>query len=142
MEATCHFFIFGTGGRGIFVGNPSVSARVTVSPLAFLSQDVCADEEVRAKLLELKHKHEAIMKSHDRHKSLLQRRTSSAGSRGYGFQGVGGAVVGPRARQKPVICLLVEAALLLDFIHPTATGPSDVDGLQLPPAPPATNGGN
>ncbi|XP_043365817.1 protein phosphatase 1 regulatory subunit 16A isoform X1 [Dermochelys coriacea] len=44
--------------------------------------DVCGDEEVRAKLLELKHKHDAIMKSHDKHKSLLQRRTSSAGSRG------------------------------------------------------------
>ncbi|XP_053104494.1 protein phosphatase 1 regulatory subunit 16A isoform X2 [Hemicordylus capensis] len=44
--------------------------------------DVCADEEVRAKLLELKHKHDAIMKLHDKHKSLLQRRTSSAGSRG------------------------------------------------------------
>lgn len=44
--------------------------------------DVCGDEEVRAKLLELKHKHDVIMKSHDKHKSLLQRRTSSAGSRG------------------------------------------------------------
>uniref|UniRef100_A0A8D0HQ77 Protein phosphatase 1 regulatory subunit 16A n=1 Tax=Sphenodon punctatus TaxID=8508 RepID=A0A8D0HQ77_SPHPU len=44
--------------------------------------DVCTDEEVRAKLLELKHKHDAIMKSHDKHKTLLQRRTSSAGSRG------------------------------------------------------------
>nr|XP_056710123.1 protein phosphatase 1 regulatory subunit 16A [Euleptes europaea] len=44
--------------------------------------DVCSDEEVRAKLLELKHKHDAIMKSHDKHKSLLQRRTSSASSRG------------------------------------------------------------
>ncbi|XP_027713639.1 protein phosphatase 1 regulatory subunit 16A [Vombatus ursinus] len=47
--------------------------------------DVCGDEEMRAKLLELKHKHEAIMRSHDRHRgsgSLLQRRTSSAGSRG------------------------------------------------------------
>uniref|UniRef100_A0A8D0BSF5 Protein phosphatase 1 regulatory subunit 16A n=1 Tax=Salvator merianae TaxID=96440 RepID=A0A8D0BSF5_SALMN len=44
--------------------------------------DVCADEEVRAKLLELKHKHDAIMKSHEKNKSLLQRRTSSAGSRG------------------------------------------------------------
>ncbi|XP_062986022.1 protein phosphatase 1 regulatory subunit 16A isoform X2 [Elgaria multicarinata webbii] len=44
--------------------------------------DVCVDEEVRAKLLELKHKHDAIMKSHDKHKSRLQRRTSSAGSRG------------------------------------------------------------
>ncbi|KAJ8010691.1 hypothetical protein DPEC_G00077750 [Dallia pectoralis] len=44
--------------------------------------DVCADEEVRAKLVELKHKHDAIMKSHDRHKGTLQRRASSAGSRG------------------------------------------------------------
>ncbi|XP_064910752.1 protein phosphatase 1 regulatory subunit 16A isoform X2 [Columba livia] len=44
--------------------------------------DVCGDDEVRAKLLELKHKHAAVMKSHDRTKSLLQRRTSSAGSRG------------------------------------------------------------
>uniref|UniRef100_A0A8C8RG52 Protein phosphatase 1 regulatory subunit 16A n=1 Tax=Pelusios castaneus TaxID=367368 RepID=A0A8C8RG52_9SAUR len=44
--------------------------------------DVCGDEEVRTKLLELKQKHDAIMKSHDKHKSLLQRRTSSAGSRG------------------------------------------------------------
>ncbi|XP_067416210.1 protein phosphatase 1 regulatory subunit 16A isoform X2 [Emydura macquarii macquarii] len=44
--------------------------------------DVCGDEEVRAKLLELKQKRDTIMKSHDKHKSLLQRRTSSAGSRG------------------------------------------------------------
>uniref|UniRef100_W5MRA6 Protein phosphatase 1 regulatory subunit 16A n=1 Tax=Lepisosteus oculatus TaxID=7918 RepID=W5MRA6_LEPOC len=44
--------------------------------------DVCADEEVRAKLLDLKHKHDAIMKSQDRHKSTLQRRASSTGSRG------------------------------------------------------------
>ncbi|XP_066434284.1 protein phosphatase 1 regulatory subunit 16A [Eleutherodactylus coqui] len=44
--------------------------------------DVCGDEEVRAKMLELKHKHEAIRKSQDKHKSALQRRTSSAGSRG------------------------------------------------------------
>ncbi|XP_028660118.1 protein phosphatase 1 regulatory subunit 16A [Erpetoichthys calabaricus] len=44
--------------------------------------DVCADDEVRAKLLDLKRKHEAIMKSEERHKSSLQRRASSAGSRG------------------------------------------------------------
>ncbi|XP_064797462.1 protein phosphatase 1 regulatory subunit 16A [Oncorhynchus masou masou] len=44
--------------------------------------DVCADEEVRAKLMELKHKHDAIMKSWDRHKGTLQRRASSTGSRG------------------------------------------------------------
>ncbi|XP_078086443.1 protein phosphatase 1 regulatory subunit 16A isoform X2 [Mustelus asterias] len=44
--------------------------------------DVCGDEEIRGKMLELKHKHDAIMKSHDKHKTALQRRTSSTGSRG------------------------------------------------------------
>lgn len=44
--------------------------------------DVCVDEEVRAKLMDLKHKHDAIMKSQDRQKSTLQRRASSTGSRG------------------------------------------------------------
>lgn len=44
--------------------------------------DVCMDEEVRAKLLDLKHKHDAIMKSQDRQKGTLQRRVSSTGSRG------------------------------------------------------------
>ncbi|XP_038654639.1 protein phosphatase 1 regulatory subunit 16A [Scyliorhinus canicula] len=44
--------------------------------------DVCGDDEVRGKMLELKHKHEAIIKSHDKHKTALQRRTSSTGSRG------------------------------------------------------------
>lgn len=44
--------------------------------------DVCGDEEVRAKLLELKQKREAVLRSHRKHRSSLQRRTSSAGSRG------------------------------------------------------------
>ncbi|XP_043923361.1 protein phosphatase 1 regulatory subunit 16A [Protopterus annectens] len=44
--------------------------------------DLCVDEDVRVKLLELKKKHDAVMKSQDKHKSALQRRTSSAGSRG------------------------------------------------------------
>uniref|UniRef100_I3KAH3 Glutamic--pyruvic transaminase n=1 Tax=Oreochromis niloticus TaxID=8128 RepID=I3KAH3_ORENI len=44
--------------------------------------DVCVDEEVRAKLMDLKHKHDAIMKSQDRQKGTLQRRASSTGSRG------------------------------------------------------------
>ncbi|XP_062859971.1 protein phosphatase 1 regulatory subunit 16A [Trichomycterus rosablanca] len=44
--------------------------------------DVCVDEEVRAKIMELKHKHDAIMKNQDKHKSSLQRRASSASSRG------------------------------------------------------------
>ncbi|XP_072306779.1 protein phosphatase 1 regulatory subunit 16A [Eucyclogobius newberryi] len=44
--------------------------------------DVCMDEELRAKLMDLKHKHDAIMKSQDRQKDTLQRRASSTGSRG------------------------------------------------------------
>lgn len=45
--------------------------------------DVCVDDEVRAKLMDLKHKHDAIMKSQDRQKGTLQKRVSSTGSRGY-----------------------------------------------------------
>ncbi|XP_014448749.1 protein phosphatase 1 regulatory subunit 16A [Tupaia chinensis] len=44
--------------------------------------DVCADEEVRAKLLELKHKQDALLRAQGRPRSLPRRRTSSAGSRG------------------------------------------------------------
>ncbi|XP_051771309.1 protein phosphatase 1 regulatory subunit 16A [Ctenopharyngodon idella] len=44
--------------------------------------DVCTDEEVRAKMTELKHKHDAIMKGQEKHKNTLQRRVSSTGSRG------------------------------------------------------------
>ncbi|XP_015242077.1 PREDICTED: protein phosphatase 1 regulatory subunit 16A [Cyprinodon variegatus] len=44
--------------------------------------DLCIDEEVRAKLMDLKHKHDAIMKSQDNKKNTLQRRVSSTGSRG------------------------------------------------------------
>uniref|UniRef100_A0A8C8CTP0 alanine transaminase n=1 Tax=Oncorhynchus tshawytscha TaxID=74940 RepID=A0A8C8CTP0_ONCTS len=54
----------------------------TKSVLEETPLDVCADEEVRAKLMELKHKHDAIMKSRDRHKGTLQKRASSTGSRG------------------------------------------------------------
>ncbi|XP_006830848.1 PREDICTED: protein phosphatase 1 regulatory subunit 16A [Chrysochloris asiatica] len=44
--------------------------------------DLCGDEEVRAKLLELKHKRDALLRAQGRQRSLLRRRTSSAGSRG------------------------------------------------------------
>lgn len=47
-----------------------------------LPSDLCVDEEVRAKLMDLKHKHDAIMKSQDRQKGTLQKRVSSTGSRG------------------------------------------------------------
>lgn len=45
---------------------------------------MCTDEEVRAKMMDLKHKHDAIMKGQDKHKNTLQRRVSSTGSRGWG----------------------------------------------------------
>ncbi|KAM4534296.1 protein phosphatase 1 regulatory subunit 16A [Odontesthes bonariensis] len=54
----------------------------TKSVLEETPLDVCMDEEVRAKLMDLKHKHDAIMKSQDRQKGTLQRRVSSTGSRG------------------------------------------------------------
>lgn len=54
-------------------------APVTLCPLLL---DVCGDEEVRTKLLELKHKHDALLRAQGRQRSLLRRRTSSAGSRG------------------------------------------------------------
>ncbi|NXV92656.1 PP16A phosphatase, partial [Calonectris borealis] len=44
--------------------------------------DVCGDEEARAKLLELKQKRDAGGGTRQSRKSLLQRRASSAGSRG------------------------------------------------------------
>ncbi|KAF7661765.1 hypothetical protein LDENG_00253530 [Lucifuga dentata] len=54
----------------------------TKSVLEETPLDVCTDEELRAKLLDLKHKHDAIMKSQDRQKGTLQRLASSTGSRG------------------------------------------------------------
>ncbi|XP_026866541.2 protein phosphatase 1 regulatory inhibitor subunit 16B isoform X2 [Electrophorus electricus] len=44
--------------------------------------DLCEDEDFRNHLLDLKHKHDVIMKSQLQHKTSLCRRTSSAGSRG------------------------------------------------------------
>ncbi|MBN3271370.1 PP16B inhibitor, partial [Polyodon spathula] len=44
--------------------------------------DLCEDEELKTMLLDLKHKHDIIMKSQLTHKTSLCRRTSSAGSRG------------------------------------------------------------
>lgn len=55
-------------------GSPDASAH--------FPPDVCGDEEVRAKLLELKHQHDALLRARGRQRSLLRRRTSSAGSRG------------------------------------------------------------
>uniref|UniRef100_A0A671NLB9 Protein phosphatase 1 regulatory subunit 16A-like n=1 Tax=Sinocyclocheilus anshuiensis TaxID=1608454 RepID=A0A671NLB9_9TELE len=52
------------------------------SELDEMPLDVCTDEEVRTKMMELKQKHDAIMKGQDKHKNTLQRRVSSTGSRG------------------------------------------------------------
>lgn len=61
-------------------GGPSLVANLTHPGFSVL--DLCEEEEFKVLLLELKHKHDVIMKSQLRHKSSLSRRTSSAGSRG------------------------------------------------------------
>ncbi|KAM6455125.1 protein phosphatase 1 regulatory inhibitor subunit 16B isoform 1-T6 [Liasis olivaceus] len=57
----------------------SLSARTAMDEMPI---DLCEEEEFKVLLLELKHKHDVIMKSQMRHKSSLNRRTSSTGSRG------------------------------------------------------------
>ncbi|XP_037632564.1 protein phosphatase 1 regulatory inhibitor subunit 16B isoform X2 [Sebastes umbrosus] len=62
-----------------------VSHGASLNAKTFLDEtpiDLCEDEEFRAILLDLKHKHDTIMKSQLKHKTSLCRRTSSAGSRG------------------------------------------------------------
>nr|XP_040059885.1 protein phosphatase 1 regulatory inhibitor subunit 16B [Gasterosteus aculeatus aculeatus]XP_040059886.1 protein phosphatase 1 regulatory inhibitor subunit 16B [Gasterosteus aculeatus aculeatus]XP_040059887.1 protein phosphatase 1 regulatory inhibitor subunit 16B [Gasterosteus aculeatus aculeatus] len=62
-----------------------VSHGASLNAKTFLDEtpiDLCEDEEFRAILLDLKHKHDIIMKSQLKHKTSLCRRTSSAGSRG------------------------------------------------------------
>uniref|UniRef100_A0A8C7ZMZ9 Protein phosphatase 1 regulatory subunit 16A n=1 Tax=Oryzias sinensis TaxID=183150 RepID=A0A8C7ZMZ9_9TELE len=62
-----------------------VSHGASLNGKTFLEEtpiDLCEDEEFRAILLDLKHKHDTIMKSQLKHKTSLCRRTSSAGSRG------------------------------------------------------------
>lgn len=79
---------------GLHCINSRATSNVSLKPCCFVVSlslfnfcavafsDVCMDEEVRAKLMDLKHKHDAIMKSQDRQKGTLQRRASSTGSRG------------------------------------------------------------
>lgn len=62
-----------------------VSHGASLNAKTFLEEtpiDLCEDEEFRNILLDLKHKHDIIMKSQLKHKTSLCRRTSSAGSRG------------------------------------------------------------
>ncbi|EHB08711.1 Protein phosphatase 1 regulatory inhibitor subunit 16B [Heterocephalus glaber] len=58
----------------------SLRARTSMDEMPI---DLCEGEEFKVLLLELKHKHDVIMKSQLRHKSSLSQRTSSAGSRGW-----------------------------------------------------------
>ena len=69
------------GELGLPLPANRVGGRAPVTSARF-SSDVCGDEEVRTKLLELKHKHDALLRAQGRQRSLLRRRTSSAGSRG------------------------------------------------------------
>nr|XP_056700627.1 protein phosphatase 1 regulatory inhibitor subunit 16B [Euleptes europaea] len=57
----------------------SLNARTAMDEMPI---DLCEEEEFKVLLLELKHKHDVIMKSQMRHKSSLSRRSSSTGSRG------------------------------------------------------------
>ncbi|KAM8867815.1 protein phosphatase 1 regulatory inhibitor subunit 16B [Synchiropus splendidus] len=62
-----------------------VSHGASLNAKTFLEEtpiDLCEDEEFRTILLDLKQKHDIIMKSQLKHKTSLCRRTSSAGSRG------------------------------------------------------------
>ncbi|XP_068171401.1 protein phosphatase 1 regulatory inhibitor subunit 16B [Antennarius striatus] len=69
----------------MYVAELLVSHGASLNAKTFLEEtpiDLCEDEEFRNILLDLKHKHDIIMKSQLKHKTSLCRRTSSAGSRG------------------------------------------------------------
>eukprot|EP00079_Xenopus_tropicalis_P030792 XP_012827006.1 PREDICTED: protein phosphatase 1 regulatory inhibitor subunit 16B isoform X1 [Xenopus tropicalis] len=69
----------------IYVAEVLVSHGASLSAKTALDEtplDLCEDEELRSLLLELKHKHDIIMKSQQKNKSSLSRRSSSTGSHG------------------------------------------------------------
>ncbi|OCT62810.1 protein phosphatase 1 regulatory inhibitor subunit 16B [Xenopus laevis] len=69
----------------IYVAEVLVSHSASLSAKTALDEtplDLCEDEELRSLLLELKHKHDIIMKSQQKNKSSLSRRSSSTGSHG------------------------------------------------------------
>uniref|UniRef100_A0A8C5ANI4 Protein phosphatase 1 regulatory subunit 16A n=1 Tax=Gadus morhua TaxID=8049 RepID=A0A8C5ANI4_GADMO len=83
----------------------------TKSVLEETPLDVCSDEEVRGKILELKHKHDAIMKNQGRHKNTLQRRASSTNQ--------GPSTTGPEPGAQPWGCWVTfrHGSILHAFIH-------------------------
>ncbi|KAM4623194.1 protein phosphatase 1 regulatory inhibitor subunit 16B isoform 1-T2 [Discoglossus pictus] len=69
----------------IYVAEILVSHGASLSSKTSLEEtplDLCEDDELRSLLLELKHKHDLIMKSQQKNKSSLSRRSSSTGSHG------------------------------------------------------------
>ncbi|XP_063816329.1 protein phosphatase 1 regulatory inhibitor subunit 16B [Pseudophryne corroboree] len=69
----------------IYVAEVLVSHGASLSSKTTLEEtplDLCEDDELRSLLLELKHKHDLIMKSQQKNKSSLSRRSSSTGSHG------------------------------------------------------------
>ncbi|KAM9295967.1 protein phosphatase 1 regulatory inhibitor subunit 16B [Gastrophryne carolinensis] len=69
----------------IYVAEILVSHGASLSSKTSLDEtplDLCEDEDLRSLLLELKHKHDLIMKSQQKNKSSLSRRSSSTGSHG------------------------------------------------------------
>ncbi|XP_044153938.1 protein phosphatase 1 regulatory inhibitor subunit 16B isoform X2 [Bufo gargarizans] len=73
------------GATLIYVAEILVSHGASLSSKTSLDEtplDLCEDEELRSLLLELKHKHDLIMKSQQKNKSSLSRRSSSTGSHG------------------------------------------------------------
>uniref|UniRef100_A0AAR2LAK7 Protein phosphatase 1 regulatory subunit 16A n=1 Tax=Pygocentrus nattereri TaxID=42514 RepID=A0AAR2LAK7_PYGNA len=69
----------------MFVAELLVSHGASLNAKTYMEEtpiDLCEDEDFRNYLLDLKHKHDIILKSQLKHKTSLCRRTSSAGSRG------------------------------------------------------------
>ncbi|KAL7891086.1 hypothetical protein AOLI_G00005620 [Acnodon oligacanthus] len=69
----------------MFVAELLVSHGASLNAKTYMEEtpiDLCEDEDFRNYLLDLKHKHDIILKSQLKHKTSLCRRTSSTGSRG------------------------------------------------------------
>ncbi|KAM4623196.1 protein phosphatase 1 regulatory inhibitor subunit 16B isoform 2-T3 [Discoglossus pictus] len=91
----------------IYVAEILVSHGASLSSKTSLEEtplDLCEDDELRSLLLELKHKHDLIMKSQQKNKSSLSRRSSSTGSHGLSAVPVcqsGPVCIGGSMRRRP-----------------------------------------